>query len=598
MKRRAISLLLTAILLLLLASCGSPAPAAEETAAPTGEATGEATGEPAATTAAEPTADPAYASLSFDADAAYQGEYTVEGDDYVPGALVFKTYQVTYCTNPYTDEWVVTDRNGTEVAASEFFKMNIKVPVSYDGTAFDEAALAAAPILFHNPWGGDNGSGVGAPDAVNNDLIRRALSEGWVVVEPGMRGSNCVSGTPGEAGYVNYGKLPNPIVDLKAAIRYLRYGTNAETIPGDKERIFAAGTSSGGCGTSMLAASGNTHLYDAELAQIGAAPGRDDVFCALPSCPVANRSWGDSAIAWEIWGDLSGDTGANEINAALCAAFPAYLDSFGLKASFAVGDSIAAGDALTADNYAEYLMTYVRASAVAYLNSLGSREAIDEYLTGTKAADMMYGTGETTREWIQPVYDDNGVVTDIGGTWDQYWQYVVGPDWYNSANLLNLQYDRPFNAPDDCMEENGMVNSGVGSGLFATNANASSYSFGKTGDYAGVFTVFGQDWIREKRDIAISQEYLDLIAYQRNSVDPLYFIVGEGAADATVCPNWCLRTGGVDLVTPLPLFFGMATALENAGVNVDAALVWDQGHGLTNDLDGVFDFADTLLANG
>ena len=49
MKRKTISLLLAAILLLLLASCGSPAPAAAQSASPVGEATEE----PAAATAAE-----------------------------------------------------------------------------------------------------------------------------------------------------------------------------------------------------------------------------------------------------------------------------------------------------------------------------------------------------------------------------------------------------------------------------------------------------------------------------------------------------------------------------------------------------------------
>lgn len=536
--------------------------------------------------------------LQFDPQAAYQGEYTVSDNEYFPGTIVFKTYQATYVTEP------ITGKTWGGSPSEDYFKLNIKVPVSYNGEVFDQEAMADAPILFYNPWGGDRGYPVGDPSTLaarenTAALVGRALSEGWVVVEPGMRGAaNCFVGTPDEEGYYNYGKLPYPIVDLKAAIRYLRYGENASTIPGDKERIFVAGSSSGGSATVMLGSSGNSAFFKPYLEEMGAADARDDVYAVFPSCPVMIRSWGDPAIAWERWGDLSGNEEANEINVALTQAFVEYQAGLGIRAEFDVGDSIQEGDLLTADNYAEYLMVYVKESAIKFLNGLGGKEAIDEYLATELPANGMYGTPAAARDWIKPIYDrgDPDLVVDIEGTWEEFWAYVVGEEHFNPANLLDMQYDRPLKATDEMSEGNGVVNSLVGD-RNSQYANASSFSFGKAEDYAAVFSDFGQEWIQNHREptITISEEYLELIELQRNSVDPLYFVIGEGAEGATVCENWFMRTGSVDLVTPHPSFFNLATALENQGKNVDAALVWDQGHGLSTDLDGFFAFAYELV---
>lgn len=535
--------------------------------------------------------------LIFDPEAAYQGEYTVSDNENFPGALVFKTYQASYASRP------ITGLTWGDAPSEDYFKLNVKVPVSYNGAVFDEKAVASAPILFYNPWGGDAGAPVGDPGALSarggavDTLVGRALSQGWVVVEPGMRGAaNCFVGTPDEEGYTNDGKLPYPIADLKAALRYLRYETNASVIPGDKEHIFAAGTSSGGSATVMLGSSGNSPFFASYLEEIGAAPGRDDVFAAFPSCPVMTRAWGDTAIAWERWGDLSGVKDANAINTALTQAFIAYQADLGIKAEFDVGDTIKKGDLLTADNYEDYLMVYLKESALKFLNGLGGRAQIEAYLAEDLAANPMYNTPDASRDWIKPVYDvkNPDLVVDIKGTWSEFWAYVVGEEHFNSANLLDMQYDRPLNAPDEAMVGNGIVNATIGD-RYSPYANASSFSFGKADEYAAVFTNFGQDWIREHRNIAISQEYLDLIELQRNSVDPMYFVIGGGAKDATVCQNWFMRTGSVDLVTPHPVFFNLATALQNQGKHVDAALVWDQKHGLTSDLDGFFAFAAELV---
>lgn len=82
------------------------------------------------------------------------------------------------------------------------------------------------------------------------------------------------------------GKAPAFIVDLKAGIRWLR--KNRDRIPGDTEKLITNGTSAGGALSALAGTSGNSPLYAAELAAIGAADERDDVFAVSCYCPIHN----------------------------------------------------------------------------------------------------------------------------------------------------------------------------------------------------------------------------------------------------------------------------------------------------------------------
>ena len=79
------------------------------------------------------------------------------------------------------------------------------------------------------------------------------------------------------------GKAPACIVDLKAAVRYLRY--NDKRMPGDGEKIISNGTVRAGPLSALLAATGNSPDYAPYLAALGAADARDDIFAASCYCP-------------------------------------------------------------------------------------------------------------------------------------------------------------------------------------------------------------------------------------------------------------------------------------------------------------------------
>ena len=220
------------------------------------------------------------------------------------------------------------------------------------------------------PEGGPaGGPGMGGPGG-NSRLSRNsdlALAAGYVVVLPGCRGRD---NRAADGAY--YGKAPAAIVDLKAAVRYLRY--NAGIIPGNVDRIVSTGVSAGGALSALLGASGNSLLYDAYLKEIGAADAQDAIFASADFCPIADLEHADMAYEW-MWGSVPARSGLQdqELSKQLKEAFAAYQGSLNLQGKNGFG-------MLTADNYDRYLLqTYLFPSATKYLNGL-TDEKRKEYL--------------------------------------------------------------------------------------------------------------------------------------------------------------------------------------------------------------------------
>lgn len=140
----------------------------------------------------------------------------------------------------------------TNVEDSTYQTLNIYVPDKM-------ADRTRIPILLRTYIGGYAASTAKSPSA--SDATGRALKEGYVVCIPGSRGSNSTIERDGRTIYT--GTAPNGLLDLKAAVRYLRY--NDALIPGDAELIFTDGTSAGGAMSSLLGATGNSKDYDESL---------------------------------------------------------------------------------------------------------------------------------------------------------------------------------------------------------------------------------------------------------------------------------------------------------------------------------------------
>ena len=248
---------------------------------------------------------------------------------------------------------------------TDYQSLSIFEPIFIDGKAVD---ASSAPILFSNRVGGympvDDSSTEDVGGRGGNLRESLALASGMVVVVPGCRGR--VNQT--EDG-VYIGKAPAALVDLKAAVRYLRH--NKGIVPGDTEKMVSMGCSAGGAISAALAASGNSPLFEPYLKEIGAAEERDDFFAGGVFSPIMDIQHGDMAYEWEF-GDTpisrTGELSDRALSAELKALFAEYEKSLNLQGINGFGH-------LTADNLGDYIATYwLNPAATHYLEGLSEGE--------------------------------------------------------------------------------------------------------------------------------------------------------------------------------------------------------------------------------
>jgi hypothetical protein len=270
----------------------------------------------------------------------------------------------------------------------DYQSMNVSVPVKIDDASVD---ATNAPILFvigvggymsvnnartgtggppagGNMGGGPGGSGGAGSVSGKADL---ALAAGYVVVSPGCRGrdNKAADGTL-------YGKAPAAIVDLKAAVRYIRH--NKGVMPGNTDWIVSTGVSAGGALSALLGASGNSPLYDSYLKEIGAADEKDNILGSACFCPITDLEHADGAYEW-MYGNSPMRTGLvdQELSKQLKAINAEYQASLKLQGKNGFG-------IITADNYDKYLLQYYMIpSANKYLKGL-TDEKRNEYLAKNK----------------------------------------------------------------------------------------------------------------------------------------------------------------------------------------------------------------------
>ncbi|MFD5265407.1 subtype B tannase [Streptomyces sp. NPDC058335] len=472
-------------------------------------------------------------SLAFDPDAHTELTTTVTDTAGTEHSVTYHFWKaITYVAKPVDEKYQ---------------SLNVSVPVKIDGTAVD---ASNAPILFANSVGGympssvadatgigggsggPTGGGGGAPSpsasASNatgdtnatggalstNQLL--ALAAGYVVVEPGARGRT-LKNSAGEY----YGVAPAAIVDLKAAVRYVR--ANKGRIPGDTDRIVSAGTSAGGALSSLLGASGDSPDYATYLKEIGAADASDAIFATGAWCPITDLEHADGSYEWN-WGANATSAGAvvdQSVSKELRAQFAEYQASLKLKGLSGFGT-------LTARNYDEYLVKqYLEPSATTFLTAL-SDSARATYLAANTF--ITWKNGKASFSWAD-------FLTHVG------------------ARKKNVP---AFDAFDLSTGENN--------------------EFGTGTTLARHFTAYGQKndttGLTNKR---LDGDIPDLLRL----MNPMYHLVDKPNPGRS--KHWWIRLGAKDSDTSLTVSANLAAAAHGLGDDVSHLYYWDQGHGANTD---------------
>lgn len=453
----------------------------------------------------------------------------------------------------------------TNVEDSTYQFLNVYVP---------DGATQQTPIFLRTYVGGYMASPAAQPQA--GDATGRALKEGYVVVIPGTRGRN--SSIIADKAYakkhkgvkkgqtIYTGRAPKAILDLKAAIRYLRHFD--KQIPGDAERIITDGTSAGGAMSALMGATGNNPEYAELLKAMGAADERDDVFASVCYCPIIDLEHADMAYEWlyqQTDSRQALDDTHKSYTKELAALFPAYLKSLNLKKPD--------GTPLTADNYQDYLKSEIIRSAQIAKNagaeipdSLGFKFTSEA--GGMFAAPINGGMRPQMQGDKHPMMQGGqppmGMRPMRGGR-KQVGEYITDLDMQKYLNyVVSTQALKGVPAFDSKIEG---INNGSGENEVFGDGTGSSVNF--------------TDYTAQKNNTMLT----DAIRQNVRLMNPMSFI-GDGKT--SVAPHWYIRHGARDRDTAFPVPVNFATKLQNAGKDVDFLLAWNRPHSGDYALDELF----------
>ena len=480
-------------------------------------------------------------------------QYTVRTCSIEDQNLTYRAYEnLEYCEKP----------------ADAIQKLNIFVPeLYYEGKSLNGYTLKTAPIFMPNTVGGYMPGPADVPGVDRHghpNSIFEALKHGYVVVSAGVRGrtsgkksTEFFEGTKADFTGSNTGRMvgraPALIVDMKAAIRYLRL--HKEKVPGDTEKIITSGTSAGGALSAMAGASGNCAEYEPYLKEIGAAEERDDILGASCYCPIHNLEHADMAYEWQFCGQnhfyrtmhkktehgvervpFDGEMHPKqvELSKELKALFPEYVNSLHLTAPD--------GRVLTLDSdgngsFKDYVCEQVVKSA---------QKELDTHDSAGRLGWLAVPGSNVEEQPCLTIQD--GTVSALD--WDCYIQKITRMKSTPAFDALDLKSPENEEFGTETVEAKHFTEFGV----------AHSEANGELAD-AGVVRL----------------------------LNPL-----EQIGKADTAKHWRIRHGAFDRDTSLAIPTILALVLQAQGYDVDFGLPWGLPHSGDYDLKELFAWIDNI----
>ena len=376
-------------------------------------------------------------------------------------------------------------------------------------------AGADAPIVLRNCVGGYSEA---VPEKLD-DFGKECLAAGLVYVTAGARGKQ----TTDENG-VFIGKSPAGLVDIKAAVRFLKH--NASKFPGDAEKIISTGVSAGGAMSSLLGSTGNAPEYDKMLREIGAAMDvGDDIFAAQCYCPIIDLEHADAGYEW-------------------------MFDGVHTYCGFD-------GQTRTLDDFSIALSRQLKGIYIEYFNSLGAKHPE----TGEALTLSEDGHGGTAHAYLTEVV--KAAAKAGGSDW-----IPQRPEDLHNGYLVRLKpcpsfdsitYNNPETQVFGC-EDTDFVHFSPDA---ARAVDAVKEAF--PAQYAQHYAAYA--WSKWDENVAV----------RRMLLNPFTFIGTQ--KQGVTAPHYRIRVGTKDAHTSFTMAMLLAVKLQNAGhQDVDYAMVWDQDH--------------------
>lgn len=321
--------------------------------------------------------------------------------------------------------------------------------------------------------------------------------------------------------------------------------------------------------SALQGTTGDAKEYSSMLKAMGAAEASDAVYASICYCPITALNHADMEYEW-LYGCTN--TGVRHLDAnqiaisdELSALCPAYINSLELKDS--------QGQPVTADNYMDYLKTFIMASAEKALEEgceIPDTIGIVRFAKPRPSFAQMLGAGPVSGGAPAGPRPARG-----GFRKTEYTDYVTDVDWtkYLSyvASQTALKTPPAFDAygvlKDAATPENRVFGDQTG-----TPSNFTDFSLRKrTGD--------------PEATLAAS------LAERVMLMNPMN-IIREG--NKGIAAHWYIRHGAKDRDTSFLVPMNLATRLHNAGYDVDFALPWNRPHSGDYNLDDLFQWIESV----
>jgi hypothetical protein len=504
----------------------------------------------------------------------------------VDGApLTVATYNVVYVANP------VKVRTGTAPNYGytyNYQSMNIYVPSN---------ATEDSPIILQDNNGGWNGGMAGVSVTNNgsysttstntsNQKVAAALKAGYVIANVGCR-SRLNGAQDMDGNYIAHS--PAQVVDVKAAIRYLRH--NDAAMPGTCDRIIITGSSGGGALGVAIAASGNSPDYYPYLYELGAAGVtynahrrtysstlNDDVFGTVLYCPITDLNHMDAAYEW-MYNATRKELGTYILN--------------NQPTSYTT-EQLAASD--------WYAVDYVP-----YFNGLGLRDENGKRLTAPHFRDAIKAAAERGVEKAYREVGPTQMNLDISSstypdsTWysiDAKGKATVDMDRYlyfvaKNTNLKGIpasdNYASPLPNPEPTHNESSLA--GTPAQVYSNFDEWAWNHNAIPGDGVGLDDT-GLTWRH-----FIHTDAGKAVVKQMDMSNPMPYLVSDTDGDSA--PYWYFRHGMKDRDTsfdvPVALYYAVLNARDVGNVNFN--LAWLKPHSGDYDVPEAYEWVAEAVDN-
>lgn len=548
-------------------------------------------------------------------------------------ADVYYQLGLTYCLHPATE----TYESLAVFVPGAYFTAE-KNGDTYTCTVDQKAVVgsftaATAPILM--PINSGALSAQASPTAYGSEGLAPYLSEGCVYVYAGFRGRSAAVDTATGSDALIPGGAPWPVVDLKAAIRYLRY--NAASLPCDANRVYVFGFGAGGGLSAVLGASGDSALFDPYLAQIGAVThdtkgtAISDALAGSASwCPTTSYDLADAAYEWSQGqyadaGERAEGTWTRGLSRDLAAAYAAWVNEMDLRDSDDAQltlDETETG-VFAMGSYASTLLSEIDEAATHFVqntafpytytpqrledpmfpgdpNLASSREA-DTASQGAVSGDAPAdgtGTGDAA-DLGQPVTGVAQVQSTIYDSAQSYFASLNEDSWWINYNHRSMSVSvsslrdfvlhmrpaaagvAPFDRPDRSSRANQLFGIGEESTLHFSSTVARTVADGAE-RYASC-----EDWDEEyetawEEDLEKVDALETDMAARVSLMEPLTWLSGhyEAYGQSTVAPHWRVNEGLFDTDVSLCTAANLVLALRkyDGVTDVEHTPVWGRGH--------------------